>query len=90
MCAHCSDVPQCDIAQACGDSRPNCSVVLRLLSGDLTWNRGEHMTWDLGEQSRVLDDGGLVVAWFLRNVLRNVLRICLLQWFLLLLSIGLV
>ena len=36
------------------------------------------MTWDLGELSRVLDDGGLVVAWFLRSVL----RMCLLQWFL--------
>ena len=40
------------------------------------------ITWDLGELSRVLDDGGLVVAWFLRSilysVLRSVLRICLL------------
>ena len=57
--------PQCS-----GDDRPSCSGVLRLLSDDLMWNRGEHMTWDLGELSRVLDDGGLVAAWFLRSVLR--------------------
>ena len=46
------------------------------------WNRGEYMTWDLGELSRVLGAGGLVAAWFLRSVLysvlRSVLRICLL------------
>ena len=29
------------------------------------WNRGEYITWDLEELSRVLDDGGLIAAWFL-------------------------